>query len=188
MFTALNAVTNTYSANCLNQYAGLSHDTDGNLLSDGRLRHSWDAPARVAMPRCRTRSVFRRVRPVSPLGSAAMQTLCSFQRGAGNSSVFLLPALKAGAGKRMIQPSSGREGNTAQTCGRGRACMENRVGADVYGYGQCTKYNHDPVPPFGIISRNRTFLWSPKRTCSCFPFKLLLLGILVYFFLACTLL
>jgi len=30
-----NAVTNTYSANNLNQYAGLSYDADGNLLSDG---------------------------------------------------------------------------------------------------------------------------------------------------------
>ncbi len=47
VFYAVNAVTNIYSANNLNQYAGLSYDADGNLLSDGEHTFSWDAENRL---------------------------------------------------------------------------------------------------------------------------------------------
>jgi RHS repeat-associated protein len=52
VFHAVNAVTNTYSANVLNQYTSvnattLSYDADGNLLSDGGRVYSWDAENRL---------------------------------------------------------------------------------------------------------------------------------------------
>jgi len=46
IWSAENALTNIYTINCLNQYAGLSYDADGNLLSDGEHTFSWDAENR----------------------------------------------------------------------------------------------------------------------------------------------
>ena len=57
LFSAFNTATNTYTANNLNQYTSvlcasaplreISHDTDGNKLSDGVLSFTYDAANRL---------------------------------------------------------------------------------------------------------------------------------------------
>jgi RHS repeat-associated protein len=57
VFSSLNAETNTYSANALNQYSSLqpkdlqpinlSYDLDGNMLTNGVWSYSWDAENRL---------------------------------------------------------------------------------------------------------------------------------------------
>ena len=61
VWSAFNAVTNTYTANCLNQYTLISnqvnqvnpvqtlptYDADGNMRWDGRMWHTWDAENRL---------------------------------------------------------------------------------------------------------------------------------------------
>jgi RHS repeat-associated protein len=57
VFSSLNALTNTYSANALNQYSSLqpkdlqpinlSYDLDGNMLTNGIWSYSWDAENRL---------------------------------------------------------------------------------------------------------------------------------------------
>jgi len=52
VFSAVNAVTNTYTANCLNQYTAAGsvspvYDADGNMRWDGRMWHTWDAENRL---------------------------------------------------------------------------------------------------------------------------------------------
>ncbi len=52
LWSAFNAVTNTYAANCLNQYTAAGsvspvYDADGNMRWDGRMWHAWDAENRL---------------------------------------------------------------------------------------------------------------------------------------------
>jgi RHS repeat-associated protein len=52
VFSAVNAVTNTYTANSLNQYTAVGsvspvYDADGNMRWDGRMWHTWDAENRL---------------------------------------------------------------------------------------------------------------------------------------------
>ena len=58
IWVSCNAVTNTYTANALNQYTQISvssvpsvvnpvHDADGNMTWDGRFVHAWDAENRL---------------------------------------------------------------------------------------------------------------------------------------------
>jgi len=56
LFAAFNSVTNSYTANCLNQYTGISggqtaastYDQDGNMLTFGEWEYSWDGENRMA--------------------------------------------------------------------------------------------------------------------------------------------
>ena len=56
VFSAVNALTNTYAANSLNQYTAITggsaasptYDADGNTAWDGRFVHTWDAENRLA--------------------------------------------------------------------------------------------------------------------------------------------
>jgi hypothetical protein len=55
LFAAVNAGTNGYTANCLNQYTGISgvqsaaptYDLDGNMLTFGEWAYSWDGENRM---------------------------------------------------------------------------------------------------------------------------------------------
>ncbi|MDD4016920.1 MAG: hypothetical protein PHV28_03145 [Kiritimatiellae bacterium] len=44
-----NAVTNTYTANNLNQYAAFTYDADGNMLADGERAYVWNAENRMVV-------------------------------------------------------------------------------------------------------------------------------------------
>jgi len=49
VWTVEGAVTNTYTANQLNQYDAFTYDADGNMLSSGNLSYLWDAENRLRM-------------------------------------------------------------------------------------------------------------------------------------------
>ncbi len=57
LFAAFNSVTNSYTANCLNQYTGISggqtaaptYDLDGNILTFGEWAYSWEGENRMSI-------------------------------------------------------------------------------------------------------------------------------------------
>ena len=74
IWVSCNAVTNTYTANALNQYTQISvssvpsvvnpvHDADGNMTWDGRFVHAWDAENRLGRRHQRRTQNLQPLRP-----------------------------------------------------------------------------------------------------------------------------